>query len=274
MTNSCLSDAHTHLKVLGILYLDSLPSPTLVPKEHNNEFLAVLSEFPTVTQVCGNDLPIKHDLTHRIETTGSLVSARTRRLASERLKVAHQEFEHVTVGNRLSLVSSWSSPLHMVQKKTPGDWCPCGDYRALKSRIATLYHTSRTLRHRSMVPPSFRRSICYGRITRSLLTLQTFQRQLSLLCSDSLSFFRYHLGSGTQRRHSSALWTKSSVAFTFCFIYIDDLLIASSSPEGHKQHLRHVLERLSAHGININPQKCIFGVESLDFFDTMSTAAS
>ena len=29
--------------------------------------------------------------------------------------------------------SNWSSPLHMVPKKTPGDWCPCGDYRALNS---------------------------------------------------------------------------------------------------------------------------------------------
>ena len=29
--------------------------------------------------------------------------------------------------------SNWSSPLHMVPKKTPGDWCPCGDYRALNT---------------------------------------------------------------------------------------------------------------------------------------------
>ena len=29
--------------------------------------------------------------------------------------------------------SSWSSPLHMVPKKNPGDWCPCGDYRALSN---------------------------------------------------------------------------------------------------------------------------------------------
>ena len=27
--------------------------------------------------------------------------------------------------------SNWASPLHMVPKKTPEDWRPCGDYRAL-----------------------------------------------------------------------------------------------------------------------------------------------
>ena len=51
----------------------------------------------------------------------------------------------------------------------------------------------------------------------------------------------------------------------FCYVYIDDLLIASSSPEEHKRHLRLVLERLDAHGIIINPQKCEFGVSSLNF---------
>ena len=51
----------------------------------------------------------------------------------------------------------------------------------------------------------------------------------------------------------------------FCYAYIDDLLIARSSPDEHKQHLRLLLERLSNHGILINPAKCIFGAEQLDF---------
>ena len=51
----------------------------------------------------------------------------------------------------------------------------------------------------------------------------------------------------------------------FCYAYINDLLIASRSPEEYKQHLRLVLECLSEHGILINPSKCVFGVEQLDF---------
>ena len=51
----------------------------------------------------------------------------------------------------------------------------------------------------------------------------------------------------------------------FVYAYIDDLLIASSSPEEHLQHLRLVLERLDEHGILINLPKSLFGVSELDF---------
>ena len=51
----------------------------------------------------------------------------------------------------------------------------------------------------------------------------------------------------------------------FCYAYIDDLPIASSSPEEHLHHLRLVLERLSEHGIVINVPKSQFGVSALDF---------
>ena len=50
----------------------------------------------------------------------------------ERLKIARQEFEWMLALGIIHPSSScWASPLHMVPKKTPGDWRPCGDYQAL-----------------------------------------------------------------------------------------------------------------------------------------------
>ena len=51
----------------------------------------------------------------------------------------------------------------------------------------------------------------------------------------------------------------------FCYAYIHDLLIASSNPDEHKQHLRSVLKHLNEYGILIHPAKCVFGVKELDF---------
>ena len=51
----------------------------------------------------------------------------------------------------------------------------------------------------------------------------------------------------------------------FSYAYIDDVLIASSSPEEHAQHLRAVLECFQQSGVIINPAKCELGVETLQF---------
>lgn len=51
----------------------------------------------------------------------------------------------------------------------------------------------------------------------------------------------------------------------FAYAYIDDLLVASSSPEEHLSHLKQLFERLDKYGIVINPAKCTFGVPSLEF---------
>ena len=50
----------------------------------------------------------------------------------------------------------------------------------------------------------------------------------------------------------------------FCYVYIDDLLIASPTPDEHTEHLRQVFQRLSDHRIVINPAKCVLGVSELD----------
>ena len=51
----------------------------------------------------------------------------------------------------------------------------------------------------------------------------------------------------------------------FCYACIDDVLIVSSTPEEHKQHLKLVFDCLRQFGVIINPTKCELGVSELTF---------
>lgn len=51
----------------------------------------------------------------------------------------------------------------------------------------------------------------------------------------------------------------------FVFVYLDDILVASSSDEEHLVHLRDLFTRLTLHGLIINPAKCLFGLPSIHF---------
>ena len=43
-----------------------------------------------------------------------------------------------------------------------------------------------------------------------------------------------------------------------CFVYIDDILIASSTLEEHLQHLEEVFDRLRKANLRLKPKKCRF----------------
>ena len=58
--------------------------------------------------------------------------------AQDRLKAAKREFEHIlNLGIIRPFSSAWSSPLHMVPKKTPGDW----------NLVETTVHSTATQRY-------------------------------------------------------------------------------------------------------------------------------
>ena len=52
---------------------------------------------------------------------------------------------------------------------------------------------------------------------------------------------------------------------SFAYVYFDDILVASSSVDEHRQHLRQLFRKLADYGLVVNPQKCVFAQSSLEF---------
>ena len=50
-----------------------------------------------------------------------------------------------------------------------------------------------------------------------------------------------------------------------CEVYIDDIIVWGETEEEFKKNLEEVLSRFKKHGITVNPDKCKFGVEAIEY---------
>jgi len=220
--------------------------------------------------------PVKHSAQHHLITKGQPVCHRFRRLDGDKLRDAKQifaEWERSGIVRRSS--SNWSSPLHMVRKKD-GSWRACGDFRRLNLATEADKYPVPNL------------ADCMTRVTGarvfSTLDLRNGYLQVPLHPSavkktavitpfGLYEFLRMPFGLKNAGMSFQRLMDQVLQGLDFVVVYIDDILVASTTMEQHIEHLESVFTKLEEFGLVLNLEKCCFAKSTVDFLGHRLSAA-
>ena len=208
--------------------------------------------------------PTKHNVLHYIRTEGPPCSAAVRRLSPDKLRILRTEIEHLLdLGIIEESEGPWGSPAHLVPKPG-GKWRLVCDYRALNAQTMADTYALPLLN-----------DLAGSQIFTSLNLYKSYH-QIQIAETDQYkSTMVTPIGSYKWKRMSMDLKCASQTfqrfmhkvlrGVTNVFVYVDDILVFSRSPEEHESTLREVFIRLRENGLILNKDKCIFCVTTLKF---------
>ena len=234
-----------------------------------DEYSSMLEDFKDITTPCIKKCRLQGKVQHYIETHSCRpVFARARRLAPDKLAAAKEEFDKLLEMKIIQPSNSpWSSPLHMVAKPS-GGWRACGDYRALNAATEDDRYPIPHLQDFAsrLVGMSIFSKIDLVRAYNQVPMNKDDIAKTAIITPFGLfEFLRMPFGLKNAAQTFQRLMDNVFRDLAFAYIYLDDILVASSSREEHIIHLRQLFERLAQYGLVVNPQKCVFGKSTLNF---------
>lgn len=197
------------------------------------------------------------------------ISQRAYRMPLMKQRVVRKEIDDMLkLGVIRPSSSSWSSPITLVPKKD-GSVRFCIDYRKLNSIV-----------HKDKYPLPLISDIfdqLSGSSIFSTLDLKSGYWQIPMhskdipktafICSEGLfewtvmPFGFCNSGQIFQRAMNEIF---REFVGKFVFVYVDDIVIFSKTPEEHAKHLEKVLKKLKDYNLQVKYKKCTFAAPSVD----------
>ena len=248
--------------------------------QKSNPFYQLLDSYSSLSTPCFTPKDVSHGVKHHIPTNCHPIQSKARKLNPEKLEIAKREFQKlVDLGVCYRGKSEWSSPLMVAQKpcQSPctcdktfpcGGWRVCGDYRRLNNAtlddkypvkslmdFTTNLHGKTIFSKVDLLKGYHQIPVAEGDIGKTAVITP-----FGLFIFPRCPFGLKNAGQDFQRMMDAILGD-----LPFCYVYLDDILVFSSSPEEHMVHLRQIFDLLAENGLVVNRAKCVLGVKELDF---------
>ena len=249
-------------------------------EQSSDPFYQLLDRFPDLSNPSFRVKNVDHGVLHNIPTEGTPVQSKARKLSPEKLAVAKAELDKlVALGVCERGKSDWSSPLLVTTKpcnspctcaeESPcGGWRVCGDYRRLNNQTVTDRYPVRNLHdfNSELRGKKYFSKVDLLKGYHQIPVNPADVRKTAVITPFGLFIFpRCPFGLKNAGQDFQRLIDQILGDIPHTYVYLDDILIASSTYDEHLQDLERVFNILNQNGLVVNRKKCVLGKAKVEF---------